>query len=66
MTITFCRGSGAKVLMQVEKVYRDSEGNWHIDYSSEHLIGLAIRVYICQFALGLYILISFIILAVLF
>ena len=52
--------------MQVEKVYRDSEGNWHIDYSSEHLIGLAIRVYICQFVLGLYILISFIILAVLF
>ncbi|MDJ0534204.1 MAG: hypothetical protein QNJ70_17265 [Xenococcaceae cyanobacterium MO_207.B15] len=41
--------------MEVENVYQDSEGKWHIDYSSANLMGLAIRVYFGQFLLFLFI-----------
>ena len=51
--------------MEVEKVYQDEQGKWHIDYSFSHLMGLAIRVYGGQFFLGLICLIPLMILSVL-
>ncbi|NEO22214.1 MULTISPECIES: hypothetical protein [unclassified Moorena] len=32
--------------MKVKDVYQDEQGNWHIDYGVEHLMGLAFRVYL--------------------
>ena len=39
--------------MEVRDVYQDAQGKWHIDYSSGHLMGLAIRVYWGQFLLSI-------------
>lgn len=41
--------------MEVKNVYQDVEGKWHIEYSSANLIGLAFRVYIGQFLIGIFI-----------
>ena len=41
--------------MQVEIIYQDAEGKWHIDYNSGHLMGLAIRVYWGQFLINIFI-----------
>jgi hypothetical protein len=35
--------------MEVQNVYRDASGQWHIEYSSANLMGLALRVYLGQF-----------------
>ncbi|MEM9510430.1 MAG: hypothetical protein AAGA16_22555 [Cyanobacteria bacterium P01_E01_bin.35] len=51
--------------MEVEKVYQDAEGKWHIDYSSSHCMGLAIRVLWGQFLIYLVLLIPIIILSAL-
>ncbi|NEO69841.1 hypothetical protein [Moorena sp. SIO3H5] len=32
--------------MKVKDVYQDEQGNWHIDYGIDHMIGLACRVYL--------------------
>lgn len=39
--------------MEVRDVYQDIYGKWHIEYSSGHLMGLAIRVYWGQFLLNI-------------
>lgn len=39
--------------MEVKKIYRDEQGHWHIDYEPNHLVGLALRVYIGQILIGL-------------
>ena len=39
--------------MEVKKVYQDEQGHWHIDYEPDHLIGLALRVYIGQILITL-------------
>ncbi|MEM8506057.1 MAG: hypothetical protein AAF716_23270 [Cyanobacteria bacterium P01_D01_bin.1] len=41
--------------MEVRDVYQDAEGKWHVDYSTEHLMGLAFRVYFGQFLVGLFV-----------
>ncbi|MDJ0590894.1 MAG: hypothetical protein QNJ72_12995 [Pleurocapsa sp. MO_226.B13] len=46
--------------MKVKKIYQDEREHWHIDYQPNHLIGLALRVYIGQ------ILITLIIMGILF
>jgi hypothetical protein len=51
--------------MEVQNVYQDSEGKWHIDYDISHLIGLAIRTYFGQFLLGLFISIPFLVISIL-
>lgn len=50
--------------MEVENVYQDNQGKWHIDYSPSNLMGLAIRVYVGQFVLGLICFIPLMILSV--
>ncbi len=35
--------------MEVQNVYKDDQGKWHIDYGTGHLMGLAIRVYCGHF-----------------
>ncbi|NEO76343.1 hypothetical protein [Moorena sp. SIO4G3] len=32
--------------MKVKDVYQDEQGNWHIDYGIDHMMGLALRVYL--------------------
>jgi hypothetical protein len=49
--------------MEVENVYQDAQGKWHIDYGAAHLMGLAIRVYFGQFLISLIIAIPVIILS---
>ncbi len=39
--------------MKVKKIYQDERGDWHIDYEPDHLIGLALRVYIGQILITL-------------
>ena len=51
--------------MEVENVYQDNEGKWHIDYSPSNLMGLAIRVYAGQFVLSLICFIPLMILSIL-
>ncbi len=34
--------------MKVKDVYQDEQGNWHIDYGFDHIIGLALRSYLGQ------------------
>lgn len=51
--------------MQVKNVYKDNEGNWHIDYDTTHLMGLAIRVYFGQIFIGLAILLPLLVLSAL-
>ncbi|MEM7594580.1 MAG: hypothetical protein AAF383_24275 [Cyanobacteria bacterium P01_A01_bin.83] len=41
--------------MEVDKIYQDDQGKWHIEYSTDHLIGLAFRVYIGQLLIAIYI-----------
>ncbi|MEO1145178.1 MAG: hypothetical protein AAFY26_06240 [Cyanobacteria bacterium J06638_22] len=50
--------------MQVENVYQDPEGKWHVDYSVSHLMGLAIRVYFGQFLISLILVIPIMIISV--
>ncbi|NEQ81658.1 MAG: hypothetical protein F6K26_15810 [Moorea sp. SIO2I5] len=38
--------------MKVKDVYQDEQGNWHIDYGVEHLMGLAIRNDLGQTLIG--------------
>lgn len=51
--------------MEVQNVYQDDQGKWHVDYGAGHLIGLAIRVYFGQLLIGLIIGIPVMILSVL-
>jgi uncharacterized membrane protein len=51
--------------MEVQNVYQDAQGKWHIDYGAGHLMGLAIRVYFGQLLIGLIIAIPVIVLSVL-
>ncbi|NEQ81659.1 MAG: hypothetical protein F6K26_15815 [Moorea sp. SIO2I5] len=39
--------------MKVKNVYQDEQGNWHIDYGIDHMMGLAIRNYLGQIMIGL-------------
>ncbi|NET82161.1 MAG: hypothetical protein F6J94_09500 [Moorea sp. SIO1F2] len=39
--------------MKVKNVYQDEQGNWHIDYGIDHLMGLSIRTYLGQIMIGL-------------
>jgi hypothetical protein len=41
--------------MEVKEVYQDESGKWHIEYSLANLIGLALRVYVGQFLLFIFI-----------
>ena len=50
--------------MQVENVYQDSQGNWHVDYGIGHLMGLALRVYFGQILISLIIVIPLMIISV--
>ena len=50
--------------MQVEHIYQDSEGKWHVDYGVSHLMGLAIRVYFGQILISLILIIPIMILSV--
>ena len=50
--------------MQVENVYQDAEGKWHVDYSFSHLMGLALRVYLGQILITLVIFVPLMILLV--
>ena len=47
--------------MKVKKVYQDEQGNWHIDYDTDSLMALALRVYIGQFLIGFALLLIFLI-----
>ncbi|NEN99151.1 MAG: hypothetical protein F6K50_27820 [Moorea sp. SIO3I7] len=38
--------------MKVKNVYQDEQGNWHIDYGIDHLMGLSIRTYLGQTLIG--------------
>ena len=51
--------------MEVQNVYQDAQGKWHIDYHSGHLMGLAIRVYWGQFLISIFIGLPVLILATL-
>ena len=51
--------------MEVQNVYQDDEGKWHIDYGSSHLMGLAIRVYFGQLLIGLIVIIPIAVLSAL-
>jgi len=42
-----------EVIMQVKNIYQDAKGKWHIDYKSEHLMGLAIRVDCGELLIGM-------------
>ena len=50
--------------MQVDNVYQDAEGKWHVDYGFSHLMGLAIRVYFGQFLISLILVIPIMIISV--
>ncbi|MDJ0507886.1 MAG: hypothetical protein QNJ64_01320 [Crocosphaera sp.] len=50
--------------MKVKDVYQDSEGNWHIDYDANHLMGLAIRVYFGQMLITLCLIPIFLVLGI--
>ncbi len=38
--------------MKVKDVYKDEQGNWHIDYGFDHLMGLSIRTYLGHILIG--------------
>ncbi|MBE9048393.1 hypothetical protein IQ255_29080 [Pleurocapsales cyanobacterium LEGE 10410] len=52
--------------MKVENVYQDENGEWHIDYGLNHLIGLTLRVYFGQFVICIVILIPVLVISILF
>jgi len=51
--------------MKVENVYQDEQGDWHIDYGLDNLMGLAIRVYFGQLLISLVVVIPLMIISVL-
>lgn len=51
--------------MKVEKVYQDENGDWHIDYGLNHLMGLGLRVYFGQSIICIIILIPILVIAIL-
>ena len=51
------------MVMEVQDVYKDEQGKWHIDYGASNLMGLAIRVYCGQFLISLIIMIPVMILS---
>lgn len=41
--------------MEVKNVYQDASGKWHIKYSPENLMGLALRIYVGEFLIGMWV-----------
>jgi hypothetical protein len=45
--------------MEVQKVYQDESGQWHIEYNPFNLMGLALRVSVGQFLLSIVVGVTF-------